>query len=119
MVLALAVATVNQLHLPVLQVVAWSGMLVSYSQDTDVATAVEMTFNGENPCPMCTAIKAQQLKSNADQLQAASTQAQLFYLEVPVAWFSVTSPLARLADTPRVAHECAYPPETPPPRLSA
>lgn len=40
-----------------MQCVAWAGMLVSYSQEGTVAEAVEKTFDGEHPCPLCLAIE--------------------------------------------------------------
>lgn len=56
-ILLAALLVANNLHLPVLQVMAWCGMLVSYSRVTSVAEAVEMTFDGDHPCPMCKNIK--------------------------------------------------------------
>jgi hypothetical protein len=64
--LLLAFFVANNLHLPILQVVAWSGMLVSYSRDNSLAEAIEMTFDGENPCPMCIKIKEARASSAAD-----------------------------------------------------
>lgn len=40
-----------------LQTMAWTGMLVSYSQDGDFTEAVEKTFDGAHPCPLCLAIE--------------------------------------------------------------
>ena len=40
-----------------MQCVAWAGMLVSYSQKGTVAEAVEKTFDGQHPCPLCLAIR--------------------------------------------------------------
>lgn len=40
-----------------LQVVAWTGMIVSRTAESGVAAAVESTFDGEHPCPLCTALK--------------------------------------------------------------
>jgi hypothetical protein len=62
--LLLAMLVGANLHLPLLQVAAWAGMLVNFSQEVELAEAVEMTFNGENPCPMCTAIKQAQTQAN-------------------------------------------------------
>jgi hypothetical protein len=45
-------------HLAVLQIVAWTGMLVTYSADEGLATGLKDTFSGEKPCPMCKAITA-------------------------------------------------------------
>lgn len=41
-----------------LQVCAWAGMLVSYSQDGGVIQAVTDTFSGEKPCKLCCKIAA-------------------------------------------------------------
>jgi hypothetical protein len=40
----------------VLQAVAWAGMLVSRAPEMGIAAAVETTFDGAHPCPLCTAI---------------------------------------------------------------
>jgi len=40
-------------HWMVLQSVAWSRMLVSYSQEGRFATAVVKTFDAQHPCDLC------------------------------------------------------------------
>jgi hypothetical protein len=40
-------------HWGMLQVVAWSSMLISYSQDATFAEAWDKTFSGEHPCAIC------------------------------------------------------------------
>lgn len=40
-------------HWGMLQVVAWTGMLIDYSRDNTFADAVEMTFGGEYRCEIC------------------------------------------------------------------
>jgi hypothetical protein len=47
-------------HWAVLQVTAWTGMLMARSQTSGVAAAVATTFDGEHPCAMCDAIAAGQ-----------------------------------------------------------
>jgi hypothetical protein len=47
-------------HWAVLQVTAWTGMIVSRSQTSGVAKAVATTFDGEHPCAMCDAIASGQ-----------------------------------------------------------
>ena len=44
------------LHWAALQSVAWVGMIWSYSQSGSVASAIEKTFDGKHPCPLCNAI---------------------------------------------------------------
>ncbi len=39
-----------------LQVVAWSRMLVDYSAQAGLAEGMSMTFDGQHPCCMCKAI---------------------------------------------------------------
>lgn len=43
-------------HLGMLQVVAWSGMLVSYTQKDGVVEGARKTFDGEHPCSLCEVI---------------------------------------------------------------
>ena len=52
-----------------LQSVAWSGMFVNYIRDLSLADALEKTFDGEDPCPMCCAVKKgrEQEKQQGDQ----------------------------------------------------
>lgn len=48
-----------------LQVYAWSNMLVSYSQESSLSQAVVDTFSGEKPCKLCKHISAS--KSSSDE----------------------------------------------------
>lgn len=45
------------LHWALLQSVAWTGMIISYSQDNSLREAVSMTFDGQHPCRLCKAIQ--------------------------------------------------------------
>lgn len=40
----------------VLQVIAWSRMVVNYSSEAGIAKGVSMTFDGQHPCQLCKAI---------------------------------------------------------------
>lgn len=55
-VVTLVVLTLG-LHWAFLQTVAWTGMLVRYSQNNSFQQAIQMTFDGEHPCTLCHAIK--------------------------------------------------------------
>ncbi|MEO8614140.1 MAG: hypothetical protein ABI600_03285 [Luteolibacter sp.] len=48
-----------------MQVYAWAGMLVCYSQDDGIVKAVKETFSGEKPCALCCKITAA-LKAERD-----------------------------------------------------
>ncbi len=41
----------------VLQGIAWTGMMIKFSQQDSLAEAVSKTFDGEHPCPLCKAVK--------------------------------------------------------------
>lgn len=53
--------------LALLQVYAWGGMLISYSQKTGLRQAVQDTFSGEKPCPMCRRIAVAEKKSDSER----------------------------------------------------
>ncbi len=46
------------LRWPLLQGIAWLGMIVSYSKSHGLRSGFEMTFSGAYPCPICLAVKA-------------------------------------------------------------
>jgi hypothetical protein len=41
------------LHWVILQSVAWTGMIIVYSQTAPLLDAVEKTFDGKHPCKIC------------------------------------------------------------------
>jgi hypothetical protein len=43
-------------HWAALQVVAWTGMLWTYSSKGSLVSAVEKTFDGQHPCGLCKTI---------------------------------------------------------------
>lgn len=50
-----------------LQVVAWTGMIVSRTAERGVAEAVKSTMDGDEPCPLCKAVKAVQQSEQTPQ----------------------------------------------------
>lgn len=65
-VLALmAVLTLSGAHWAVLQSVAWSRMLIDYSEEFGIQEGVSRTFDGEHPCPMCCSIQKSVAKETA------------------------------------------------------
>ena len=53
----LAVALSVGLHWALLQTVAWTGMLVTYAQQTSIRDAVVKTFDGKHPCRLCKLVR--------------------------------------------------------------
>jgi len=60
-------------HWAILQTGAWMGMIVAYSRDGDVSTAISRTFDGKHPCTLCCAVqdgrKQEEKKAPALQLE--------------------------------------------------
>ncbi|MBL9160057.1 MAG: hypothetical protein JNJ70_21425 [Verrucomicrobiales bacterium] len=54
-------------HWLALQMVAWMGMFAVNSQQGDLAGALEKTFDGKHPCPLCAAVEAGQQKEKEQQ----------------------------------------------------
>lgn len=115
--LAVALLCTQNLHLPLLQAVAWAGMLATYSQQDDLATAVGKTFDGAHPCKLCCAIKRAESQPR-ESLQCA-----------PVPVRPLTTPPAAICAPPapepsRIAFSIPHqrglqftpPPDVPPPR---
>lgn len=56
-------------HWLALQSVAWMGMVISYAQEEQSFTeALEKTFNGENPCNLCHAVKEGQSEEKKQEI---------------------------------------------------
>ncbi len=55
-------------HLALLQTVAWASMIASRAASDSFAFAVETTFDGQHPCPICLAIS--QHKAHDDDKRA-------------------------------------------------
>jgi len=53
LLLVLALACSIGLHWTLLQAVAWTGMIASYSRTTTFAEALGKTFDGQHPCKLC------------------------------------------------------------------
>ncbi len=58
------------MHWGVLQGIAWTGMLVSNLTGGSVMEAVEKTFDGDHPCPLCLAVKEGQKREKDDSKPA-------------------------------------------------
>lgn len=60
----LAVFALGGGHWAVLQGIAWTGMLMKYSKEASIVTAVQKTFSGEAPCSMCKTIAEKRSEEN-------------------------------------------------------
>ena len=49
-----------------LQVLAWTKMIVDYSEGRTLAEAAEMTFDGQHPCSMCLSLEESRKEEKED-----------------------------------------------------
>ncbi len=108
-------------HWMALQSVAWARMLVTYSQQADIVTALEQTFDGAHPCPMCKKIGQDRAQERQEQPAGAPSSSRAVPetlclaagQEIPLV--PVRIAFVRLPDF-AVPADRAQPPPTPPPR---
>lgn len=116
--LLLAVLITTNLHLPALQVAAWASMLIDYSRDHSLSVAVDMTFDGDHPCPMCKSIEAAATRhaDEATAIEGVTPPQPLYVASADAAWIHVLVPLARLDLSTASAVRFVHRPSVPPPR---
>jgi len=109
----------------VMQVTAWSGMLVSRSFESSLKEAVVTTFDGQHPCAMCTAIK--HVQKDREDPQAPAPLKILGKLKIDASidvHTIVVAPSSLLLVIPwpdmiLASSTCDLDPPVPPPRLAA
>jgi len=114
--IALALASSIGLHWPVLQVVAWTGMVISYSQEAPITEAMARTFDGEHPCKLCKQIAKE--KRSEKKSEYKSELYELKFRYAPVAFiFRAPSSFWEVVPSDDVAQLLTYTPPIPPPRV--
>jgi len=102
-------------HWIVLQSVAWTSMVISYSQHASLREALQKTFDGRHPCTLCKLVTKGQTDEKKQAAQNGETKLDFFCelerLAVPPPEPSVVAPLQ-----PTAALLRAESPPTPPPR---
>lgn len=97
--------------------VAWMGMFAVNSQQGDLAGALEKTFGGRHPCPLCAAVEAgQQKEKEQQQTQLVDTVNKVN--AVPVVAFVLPQPTATVLcyfETGRSCDFVSIRPPSPPP----
>jgi hypothetical protein len=61
-----------------LQSVAWSRMLIDYSQLNALPVAIMQTFDGKHPCKMCVEIERESQSEKKSEIQQGSSKIELF-----------------------------------------
>lgn len=108
------------LHWTLLQSAAWVGMVVSYSKDASLAEALEKTFDGEHPCPLCKLVETGSQSDGENDKQTAS--AKVKKLDLMLATMeSLVVPAPNVPDyLPLMQRPVLkeYSPPVPPPRVA-
>ncbi len=115
LVVLLALACSIGLHWFMLQSLAWTTMLGHNLRTGSLASAIERTFDGKHPCPLCLAIAKG--KSSEKKAEFEPLVQKLEFVSSPTRF--VFSPPTRfvLMVWAEVTYESlAFPPPTPPPR---
>jgi hypothetical protein len=116
----LAVLLASGGHWLALQSIAWTQMLLDYARHDSLAAAVEKTFDGKHPCPLC-------LKIQEGRKQEERKAPALQWEKLPDLWFEARvgaaprPPLQEL-DVPGLVPELhsdfVFAPPKPPPRAA-
>jgi hypothetical protein len=112
-----------------MQIYAWAGMLVSYSQDGGIVKAAKETFSGEKPCALCCKIaKAREVEHQGKEPLSPISGSQLAkQLQELIPAGEIRLTFSRPGDLPPVPFTGVFHPNgmatatppTPPPRIAA
>ena len=105
------------LHWVVLQSVAWMGMLVTYSAESNFSDAVVKTFDGEHPCKLCVSVDHGKKSEKQQQALKGFQKIDLVLFEKEMILCPPDSVALHLPDWLFLDHLTDTPP-TPPPRTA-
>ena len=109
-------------HWGVMQVIAWSNMIVDYSARDGLIEGAKKTFDGEHPCCMCKAIAEGKKKESPDNKLPQGSQGLVLKecVLTPIVRLSPPAPLDRVVlsvpDPDRHGRSFGHRPPVPPPR---
>ena len=103
-------------HWALLQSVAWTSMLAEHMKSESFSSAMEQTFDGKHPCPLCCAIAAAKKSEKKTEFPISTQKIEFPPLAPGLALFAparfqLLSTPDTFADSPTLT------PPTPPPRL--
>jgi len=113
--MVLSLCTALGLHWAALQSVAWAGMLLSYSHSGSIASAVEKTFDGKHPCPLCKTIAKGEQGGKKQDYQFGNGKIYMDYRRPAVLLFPPKLP-SRWPNIAEYAVDFFVEPSVPPPK---
>ena len=84
---ALALIGAIGAHWALLQTVAWTGMLLSYSREATLAEAVVRTFNGRSPCKLCLEVRDGKKAERQSEFHKLETKTDYWLLSASLLLF--------------------------------
>jgi hypothetical protein len=101
------------------QMLAWSRMILDYSQNRSITQAIGETFSGEQPCPMCCKLTQAKTASTNDEAFQATTLplADLYAPDFFVWGTGFTGSLRGRSTEPLLLCTDRLSPPSPPPRF--
>jgi hypothetical protein len=103
-------------HWAILQSVAWTGMMITYSQQSSsFKEALEKTFDGKHPCSICNVVKAGRCSEQSQDRQRLLLKLDVFIYGIATETLyppSLETMTASVVDLYRLDGET---PPTPPP----
>jgi len=94
MLLIMAVAVAGNLHLPLVQAVAWARMYAQYRQVYTAEASLSITFSGQYPCKLCKLVAGAEKERNNMNGVAASGSNLLLPLPQPSGWVAKPAEIA-------------------------
>ena len=113
----LAAVLATGAHWVFLQSVAWVGMTVDFSRTEALGAALQKTFDGRHPCPLCKRVDEGRKAERKTEMQNVQTKLDLFCErsnEIASEPIPFSSPIAILLRDAMLAQ----PPPVPPPRFA-
>jgi hypothetical protein len=99
-----------------LQPLAWSAMIIQYSQQMSLQAAVAQTFDGDHPCDLCKSIAAAHHSKKKAETQMSAPRPDLFCAQKVIRFCPDETDFKFFLTVVR-ALERAHSPPTPPPRF--
>jgi hypothetical protein len=118
LLLIMAVAVAGNLHLPLVQAVAWGRMYTQYREVYNAEASLRLTFSGQYPCPVCKWVAGAQ--KERDNLAGAAVSSLRVLLPFPQPADLVVQPTevpgGGWSELAVLIPSAATRPEVPPPR---
>lgn len=105
------------MHWALLQSIAWTGMLVRYSQQGySVSAALAQTFDGKHPCKLCRVTESGRKAQTSSEKIVPIHKQDLFSQPLEISWNPDFTEVAREFPAPGTWGSVQFKPPFPPPR---